>query len=247
MPKVTLIDYTGKGHPDPLYAARLLAFTKNTRFSLTPGNWGAFRLSEPESNILDEMEYMAGTIPSSWEMVDLVFCIERMSRNTSLQLVRTRTGSYAMQSQRVTDMSEATWDTPKWTATKPTRNGVPGMFDRAMEEAVACYANEVAGGTPLEDARDLLPGGIHTNGIAKYNLRTLVELVQKRESLRVQGAYVDIVRQMKAETLRVWPWSSQFFENKYDKGLRMLEEVALTLDHETKIKIAKAIDLIKAS
>ena len=154
MPKVTLIDYTGKGHPDPLYAARLLAFTKNTRFSLTPGNWGAFRLSEPESNILDEMEYMAGTIPSSWEMVDLVFCIERMSRNTSLQLVRTRTGSYAMQSQRVTDMSEATWDTPKWTATKPTRNGVPGMFDRAMEEAVACYANEVAGGTPLEDARD---------------------------------------------------------------------------------------------
>ena len=33
---VTLIDYTGKGSSDPMYAAKLLCFVKDTRLEMTP-------------------------------------------------------------------------------------------------------------------------------------------------------------------------------------------------------------------
>jgi thymidylate synthase ThyX len=247
MPKVTLIDYTGAGSSDPLYAARLLAYTKNTRLNLTPEGWEAFQ-TKTDVELYRELEYMAGTIPSSWEFVDVTFSIERLSRNTSLQLVRTRSGSYAMQSQRVTDMSEASWDEPSVDFDKELN------FSAAMARSVENYAIAVDNGYSLEDARDLLPGGIHTNGIAKYDLRALVELVRKRKSLRVQGYYVSIVEAMEAEVLRVWPWAATFFEPPNLKAIKMIEEVAKylrvlnapSLDQQA-TKLAKAADLLKVA
>ena len=250
MPKVTLLHYTGKGAAggsESEYAARLLAFTKNTRLSMTPEGLDAW-LVKPWAEIIPELEYMAGTIPSSWEFVDLTFSIERLSRATAQQVTRTRNASYAMQSQRVTDMSGVTWDVP------PTAQYKPGQWNAWMEENCQNYDNALQCNVSLEDARDLLPMGVHCNLIAKYNLRSLVELVQKRDSLRVQGPYVDIVSQMKAETLKCWPWAATFFEPKNAKAIRMIEEVAKKLmknyehpyDEEAK-QLAKAIDLIKAA
>lgn len=242
MPKVTLISFTGHGNPDPLYAAKLLAYTKNTRLNMTPAGLDEF-MQKDAAFIAEEMKYMASTIPSSWEMADLIFAINGVSRATAQQITRTRTATFAMQSQRVSDMSGVTFDPhDEWT-------------DNVMRSNIAMYEIAVERGKPLEDARDLLPIGVHCNLIAKYNLRGLVELCRARDSLRVQGPYRDVCAQMKAAVIEVWPWSETFFVPPNDKAIKMIEEVATELaklqgEQGAMYKglsgtLAKAADLIK--
>jgi len=240
--KVSLISYTGQGHPDPLYAAKLLVFTKNTRLKMTPDGMEKFSLMS-EKELKPELDYMAGTIPSSWEFVDLIFSINDVSRAIAQQITRTRTASFAMQSQRVTDMSEVTWDKPE----------IDDQFEYefAMEDSLNSYKKQIELGTSMEDARNLLPIGVHCNLIAKYNLRSFVELCRKRDSLRVQGPYREMVKKMKKQVLEAWPWAEPFFENPQHKAIRMLEEVAEELAEGGAMykghsgKLAKAADLLK--
>lgn len=253
MPNVTLISYTGAGHPDPLYAARLLAYTKNTRLNMTPEGLDSFMVKSPEE-ILQEIAYMATTIPSSWEFADLVFSIEKISRATAQQITRTRTASFAMQSQRVTDMSDVTWDNKS--GTKKGKHSWRGEdFSHGMRGNISTYKLAVDNGMSLEDARDLLPIGVHCNLIAKYNLRGIVELCRARDSLRVQGAYRDVCAQMKERVISVWPWAETFFEPPNAKAIRMIEDVAKQLSEMQGESgamykglsgaLAKASDLIK--
>jgi len=65
-------------------------------------------------------------------------------------------------------------------------------------------------GTPNQDCRGLLPTNVHTNIIAKFNLRTLADLVAKRQNLRAQGEYADVARRMSEEVLKVHPWTYPF-------------------------------------
>lgn len=252
MPKVTLISYTGHGHPDPLYAAKLLAYTKNTRLNMTPGGFDIFMGMSAEE-IAAEMEYMATTIPSSWEFADVIFAVEGISRATAQQITRTRTASFAMQTQRVADLSGVTWDN------RAGSNGKYSIreekFNSLMMESVTGYSLALAHGMSFEDARDLLPIGVHCNLIAKYNLRNFVELCRARDSLRVQGPYREVCAQMKAAVIEVWPWSETFFVPPNAKAIQMIEEIALELSHQMgengamykglSGRLAKAADLIK--
>lgn len=248
MPEIKLISYTGHGNPDPLYAAKLLAFTKNTRLNMTPDAFENFMRMEPETIAL-EMQYMATTIPSSWEFADLIFLMTKVSRATAQQITRSRNASFAMQSQRTTDMRQVSWD--KRGAAHTDRL----WFDDLMRQGVASYAHAVEGGMTLEDARDLLPIGAHCNLVAKYNLRALVELCRARDSLRVQGPYRSAAEQMKDEVLKVWPWAEPFFVPPHQAAIKMIEEVAAELAAQSGEKgamfkglhgkLAKAADLVK--
>lgn len=253
MPKVTLISYTGHGHPDPLYAAKLLAYTKSTRLNMTPEGFETF-MKMGEIPLKAELDYMSKTIPSSWEFADLIFSIEKVSRATAQQITRTRTASFAMQSQRVSDMSDVTWD-KRPDGVEINVAGVSAGFDDFVEGAIENYSDLVKAGMPLEDARDLLPIGVHCNLIAKYNLRNWVELVRARDSLRVQGPYREVIQQMKSEVAGVWPWIETFLEPKQSKAIGMIEYVARELvalaDEKGAVykglsgTLAKAADLLK--
>jgi len=243
MAKVSLISYTGIGHPDPIYAARLLAYTKNTRLNMSPEGLIEFMNKSPDQ-IMAEMEYMAGSIPSSWEFVDVIFSVNGLSRATAQQMTRSRHASFAMQSQRVTNMSDVNWDRHA--------GELQNEFDARMRMNIDHYSQMVEAGMSLEDARDLLPIGVHCNLVAKYNLRTLVELSRARDSLRVQHPYHDIVVQMRERTLAVWPWAMTFFEPPQAKAIRMIEAVALALKEKDGAMyqghsgaLAKAADLLK--
>lgn len=236
--KTELIHFTGRDTLDPeYYAARLLAYTKNTRLNMTPEGLSAF-MQKPRAEIDRELEYMAATIPSSWEFVDLVFAINGVSRACAQQITRTRNASFAMQSQRVTDMSAADFHLPK---TVKDKSG----YAAAIDNSFIAYANAVERGESLEDARGLLPMNIHCNLIAKYNLRAWVELVRARTSLRVQGEYQEVIAQMKSEVLVTWPWVEKFLEPKAQKAIALIEEVASALSTEQRMKLAKAADLLK--
>ena len=246
MSNVDLIDFTGGGSRDPLYAARVLVFTKNTRLNMSPGAFREIMDDHdvwPAERIAEEIAYMATTIPSSWEFASMTFLISGVSRATAQQITRTRTAVFAMQSQRVTDMSDVTWD----------KRG--GSFDYFMEGAIEQYGIKVEEGMPLEDARDLLPIGVHCNLAAKYNLRALVDLCRARESLRVQGAFRDVCRKMKEECLAVWPWAAPFFVAPNAQAVDMIEAVARELAEIEGTtgalykglagRLAKAADLVK--
>src|SRR5215475_8095381 len=109
---VDLIHFTGKGTSDETWhAARLLAFTKGSRLNMTPDGLDKF-MAMPLLELQKELAYMSSTIASSWEFVDLIFAINDVSRACAQQITRTRQASYAMQSQRVTNMSEVTCHVP---------------------------------------------------------------------------------------------------------------------------------------
>jgi len=248
MPKVKLIHFTGKGTSDETwYAARLLAFTKNTRLEMNPKGFEEF-MSKSESEIEKEIAYMSTTIPSSWEFADLVFMMTDVSRATAQQVTRSRNASFAMQSQRVTDMSSVTFTNP---FNEDAPNCLSSHFEDVMYGQIAYYGNMIDLGATLEDARDVLPMGVHCNLIGKYNLRALSDLVRARKSLRVQGPYLSIIDQMEKCVTDVWPWSKPFFRPKNEVAVNLIEQVAKDLSEGGAMykghsgKLAKAADLIK--
>lgn len=238
MPKVSLIYYTGMESGDPYYAAKLLAFTKNTRLNMNPEGLSSFMTKE-ESEIDVELDYMSKTIKSALEFIDVTFLIEGVSRTTAQQITRTRNASYQMQSQRVSDVSDAGWDSKG------------EVFDTYFEMIMEDYTHLVNHGMALEDAREILPGGIHCNLVAKYNFRSAIDLIRARESARVQGPYREVAAQMKEQILAAWPWAHYFFRDQNQLGYEMLNEVIEELKEQGAIykgpagKIAKAMDLMK--
>lgn len=249
--KVDLIDFTGAGSDDESWrAARLLAFTKNTRLNMNPDGLQRF-LDMPLNELKDELGYIVNTLPSSWEFVDATFVIREVSRACAQQITRTRWspmegdifGSYAMQAQRVTDVSDAPVHVPE--AVKRGDPDLAFLYEKALENSLQSYRNALAAGIHQEDARGLLPMHMSSNLVVKFNLRSLAELCRKRSSIRVQGEYNEVVRQMRELLCARWPWVEPFFEMKETLASAIIEEVARELPRELKMKLAKAADLIK--
>lgn len=238
--KVTLINFDGKGSNDEAYfAARILAYTKNTRLNLTPGGLKRY-MEMPVADLEDELKYMVRTLPSSWEFAHLTFAIENISRAAAQQITRTRIPSYAMQAQRVVDVGNAGCYIPTHLEMEKR-----AWYKDAMDDAVASYRDALEMGIEPQDARGLLPMHIHCNLIEKLNLRSFADLCHKRVSLRVQEEYREVCRQMRAEAEAVWPWVSPFLEPRNKEAVKIIEEIAATLPKEQKLLLAKAADMIK--
>ena len=197
--RVTLISQTSE-------AAELLLFTKSTRLNMSPGLMEEIR-AWPHEKKMAELDYMANTIPSSWEFVDYVFMIEGVSRAFTHQFVRTRNGSYAQQTMRVLDMGQYDYVTPERVANNADAAAVVAVVNHQIRTA---YRRLTELGLPAEDARGVLPTNIATNICAKFNLRTLSELVASRSGGRTQGEYQSVIRAMADAVLAVHPWAEKF-------------------------------------
>lgn len=234
--KVTLIHATDD-------AATLLLFTKQTRLQMSTGlmkeiaNWS-------EEKRAEELAYMARTIRSSWEFVHLTFLVEGLSRATAQQVTRTRTASYAMQSQRVTDVRAMGVVLPSF-----HNEGEAAIWDAAVDHSKTAYANLVDLGVAKEDARGVLPMNSECNLVVQYNLRSFVDVVAARRSLRAQGEYRTMVMDMAGAALDAWPWAEPFFEDPHATAIKMLEgavkDIGLTTGTGPGWEIAKAIDLLR--
>lgn len=191
--KVTLLSCT----PD---AMNLLLRTKNTRlkFSSDPATWS-------EAQRAEHLSYMRDTIQSSWEMVDYVFQIEGVSRAFTHQLVRTRTGAYAQESQRTIDAR----DNPVVAPGLHDLNAVEIWTD-AVDAALGAYSKMVDAGVPPQDARGILPTNISTSIVAKFSLRTLSDMAKVRLCTRTQGEYQSVFREMRDLVIAEHPWAKDF-------------------------------------
>ncbi len=195
--KVELVSYT----PDAL---NLLLRTKGTRLAHgeDPAAW-------PEERKLEHLRYMRDTIKSSWEFVDYTFRIEGVTRAFTHQLVRTRTGSYAQEAQRVVDVRNYPVVRPEASLAKANAMAV---WMEAEEHARRAYAQMIDAGVPVQDARGILPTAITTSIMAKYSLRALSEMARLRLCTRTQGEYQDVFRAMRAAVLVVHPWAEEFIQ-----------------------------------
>lgn len=235
--KVTLLEYTPN-------ARELLIFTKRTRLSMSAESYAdVFKMSDEEK--LEELTYMANTIPSSWEFVDYTFMIEGVSRGFTHQFVRTRTGSYAQQSMRVTDMSTFGFVTGPSIKKNIQLNNEYHMMMYNIDNA---YRHLIDNGAEIEDARGVLPTNICTNIVAKHNLRTMHDLARSRTGGRTQGEYREVVSAMCDEILRVHPWAEVFLFPKERGFFEELEEnVARVEDKSVRQDILKSIDKMRKS
>ena len=195
--EVRLIDYQEN-------ALELLLYTKSTRLQ----GEGLSAIEEwPMEKKLEHLDYMRDTIKSSWEFATYMFEIKGVTRAFTHQLVRTRTASFAQETQRALDVRDASFKVPAGYNEKQTTN-----FALTMEHSLHEYADLVDDGMKPQDARGVIPTNIHTSIIMGANLRTLHETAKIRLCTRTQGEYQDVFRLMRDEVLKVHPWAEDFIQ-----------------------------------
>ncbi len=199
--KVSLIKY------DP-EALEVLLFTKQTRLSMDNGLMDEIRAWSPEKK-QKELDYMRGTIQSSWEFCDYTFSIEGVSRAFTHQFVRTRAGSYAQQSQRTVDMQGFDYIIPKELENEASFDEL-NIYNSTMDAINQGYQAMINHGAKPQDARGVLPTNVSTNIIAKFSLRTLADMAKTRLCTRTQGEYQDVFREMRRAVIAVHPWTEPF-------------------------------------
>lgn len=233
---VQLINYT-QG------AKELLIITKNTRLKMTADfREQVFNMSEEEKD--KEIAYIATSIPSSWEFVDYTFSLCNVSRAFAEQFKRTRTGSYAQQTMRMLPMEKFTYEIG------PSIMADPLKWDRytdAMNKIQDAYDWLLQAGAAVEDARGILPLNIHTNLVAKFNLRTLADMARSRTGKRTQLEYRDVLDMMLVEVVKVHPWAKDFLFKDIPKIIKQLENYIAKMDSPADLKVGayKLLDQIR--
>lgn len=194
--KVTLLSYT----PDAL---TLLLRTKGTRLAHSgdPATWSDAQREE-------HLAYMKDTIKSSWEFVEYVFLIEGVTRAFTHQLVRTRTGSYAQESQRTVDVRDHSVLGPNLEG-HPYSNDLAQMWAAAVLKCKDVYTEMVDKKVPVQEARGILPTNMTTSIVCKFDLRTLHNMAKVRLCTRTQGEYQDAFRFMRQRVIETHPWVEQ--------------------------------------
>ena len=197
--KVKLINATSD-------AVNLLLFTKNTRLMNDEDAYEKVSQWDDEKKQA-ELDYMLQTIRSSWEFIDYTFDIRDVTRGFTHQFVRTRQGSYAQQSQRTVDMQGFGYYTPPRISDNEDARLI---YNTAMKVINDQYQALRSLDIPAEDARGILPTNIHTNIVAKFNLRTLSEMAKSRLSPRAQGEYQEVFKLMVDEVVKEHSWAEPF-------------------------------------
>lgn len=183
-------------------ALTLMLTTKGTRLkhNENPADWS-------EEKRAEHLAYMRDTIKSSWEFVDYVFRIEGVTRAFTHQLVRTRTGSYAQEAQRVIDARSHVVSKPRFKSSESDSE-----WHRAVEYMMHIYGALLDAGENAQDARGILPTNINTSIMCKFNLRTLHDMAKLRLCTRTQGEYQDVFREMRRLVIEVHPWAMPFLQ-----------------------------------
>lgn len=207
--KVELIDYTGMGQSDPLWAARKLLYIKNTRLQRSPSVRAEIFEHKSPDEVQEELKHVVMSIRSSWEFVSWTFEVTGVSRACTDQILRTRHGSYAVQAMRVADMSDFAMVTPKTIRENPE---AARLWRLGRGQINYIYTSLLRLGIPNQDARGILPMNIENNFNAEWKLNTMAEICGKRDNLRAQGEYTEFVIALREEIYKVMPWTRMFLE-----------------------------------
>lgn len=210
------------GEPAKLTSSEILIYTKATR--LEQGEDTRQKIAKMSADErAQELAYMADTIPSSWEFLDYTFEIKNVTRAFTHQLVRTRTGSYAQQTMRMLDKKDFTYRVPP-RLTAEGQSDSRRHYEECMADIQRVYDYLIESGVAPEDARGVLPTNIHTNIIAKFNLRTLAEMARSRTGARTQDEYREVMDLVINCVTELHPWAKMFLLPEVGRHAKALEE-----------------------
>ncbi|MBO5492142.1 MAG: FAD-dependent thymidylate synthase [Pyramidobacter sp.] len=192
---------------------------RTSHSALTPQE--LYTLDETESKMLKLVEFLIKSKHlSTLEHCSMTFAVSGVSRTLLAQYSRHRIGvSLTVQSQRyVSEGTEKNQGRLFDFVTPPTIAGDSAKlaaYRKAMENAQASYDELVAAGVPMEDARFVLPGGICTNFVTTLNLRSLLDVYEKRVLVRgAQWEVRDMVARMGELIVEAEPWLAPYFPEK---------------------------------
>lgn len=234
--KVTIVGHT----QDPM---ALLIMSKSTRLEMSPSLLDDInKMSHTEQ--IEQLDYMVGTIKSSWEFMDISFLIEGVSRGFTHQFVRNRQGTYAQQTMRILPMSKFKY------ITGPSIKGnfhLETKYDNAMARIQKTYDELIAMGAEIEDARGILPTNICTNIMVKHNLRSLSDMLASRASHRTQDEYRQVCDAMYEVCVEKWPWIKEFLRDQKSYALKEIESIIRDQYDGTDklIPYLKLVDLVR--
>ncbi|MGB9867455.1 MAG: FAD-dependent thymidylate synthase [Bacillota bacterium] len=173
--EVLLLRYT----PDPEFTVAMAA-----RLCYSNSSVRQLQVALPPEEVvrLVRMLYQMGHL-SPFEHVSFTFGISGVSRALSHQLVRHRIASYSQKSQRWTSEQKFEYVVPP----SVLRNAqAKELFERQMRSIHESYARLVELGIPKEDARYVLPNACHTQLVATFNARSLLNFFKLRCCSRAQ-------------------------------------------------------------
>ena len=177
-----------------------------------------FDLDESESKMLKLVDFLLKARHlSTLEHCSVTYAVAGASRTLLAQYSRPRIGvSLSVQSQRyVSEGTEKRGQTFEY-VTPPSIAAAPdklSAYQAAMADAQRSYDELIAAGVPMEDARFALPGGICTNFVTTLNLRSLLDVYEKR--VLVSGAQWEVremVRRMAELLVEREPWLEGVFK-----------------------------------
>ena len=164
---------------------------------------------------------------STLEHIHFTFAVEGVSRALLAQLTRHRQLSFSVQSQRYSKFSSdsrsggfdyvvpETVKNSKHEFFEPYSHrklSAEDAFKEYMAEIQMMYNNLIEGGIPQEDARSVLPNAATCNLVTSGNLRSWLELYQKRKKGNgAQAEIAEFAEQIKNAIVEVEPWVGEYF------------------------------------
>ncbi|MDY3868157.1 MAG: FAD-dependent thymidylate synthase [Pyramidobacter sp.] len=179
-----------------------------------------FALDESASRMKKLVDFLVRSKHlSTLEHCSVTYGVKGVSRTLLAQYSRHRIGvSLSVQSQRyVSESAEKTgrslfdFVTPPSAAEKEALS----VYEDAMRNAQNSYDRLVALGVPIEDARFVLPGGICTNFVTTLNLRSLLDIYDKRVCVKgAQWEIREMVQRMADLLVEAEPWLAGYFKGE---------------------------------
>lgn len=210
-------------------AERMLVLAKSTRLNMNSELIGkVWAMGDEELD--KELDYIANSVPSSWEFVDYTWLIQGITRDCVKQMLRTRTYSAAEQSFRIGDHSSFDMmylnpdidfglENPEQFEVKDEQTKCGIHICAVVHELLLVkYKKLLSLGFSPEEARCLIPGSAKTNLLLKANLRTFADVCKKRLGGRTQSEHRKVVQLMLDEVLKTHPWVEKFIYNKHNKN-----------------------------
>lgn len=193
--KVELIDYTTDAEWVITHAAR-------TCYN-----------SQDKDDLSKRGEFIQGLIKAGHEtpleFASATFDIKEVSRVCQNQIVRHRIGcSYCVESERFVDMSKAGCVLPY---------GLQSVDDKANEMVgmmIEYYCSLIRSGVAREDARMILPQGMHTNMCVHMSFRAIRHFLKLRMDRHAQYEVRQVAKEIYNICQEKWPWL--VFDLKYE-------------------------------
>ncbi|HDD26198.1 MAG TPA: FAD-dependent thymidylate synthase [Acidilobales archaeon] len=193
MVSVSMVNYTKDG--EKLVAAAAKRTLSRKDFDIIASSMG-----DDEVDIWVKETFKRGHF-SPWEHSVYTFEV-KCSRVCSHQLVRHRIASYSQLSQRFKVVKEYKVITPP---SIRKDEELLKLFNEFVNKAYELYMEFIKAGVPPEDARYILPQGVHTKILVTMNAREILHFLSLRMCSRAQWEIRRIAWSLWSELLKVHP------------------------------------------